>query len=990
MGAMQMDNATVDVSEPLFGDVLRPVLLASQRRLHRRLSALGEPLSERISTRALEEPLLRLASHLSRLVEPTLILELNVARLRGQLFGETGRDRFLDFAHRLSYSGEARRVIADYPVLLRVVLTVARSWVDATAELLIRVESDRRLISEGFLDGADLGPVHRLRTGMSDPHRRQRSVALLTFGSGLEVVYKPRPMAFDVHFQDFLRWLNARGVDPEFRFLRTLDRGSYGWQEKVDHEMCIDADSLMRFYSRAGSLLAIAHLLRATDLHKDNIIAAGEHPILVDVEAFFHRGAGNGAHDVVEFANEILDDSVLSTGLLPQGTWWGGMARLDNSGLTGGGGWFVGPTWADRGLDTMRRIDARQSVNLSANRPTSGASEGLGIQHVDAVVDGFRATYTLLMRHMEDLVASSGPLHRFAQDNVRHLLRSTQLYALYLDKALHPDNLRTNENQFALFDRLQSGDFDYPEPLIRSEREDLIHGDIPIFFTAPASRDLRDSQGRVLENYFREDALSFVLERLSAANEEDLERQIWVTRAALSARATTSHNQERAGSTTLSERSQTIDRTKAADDCLGAALRIGERLENLCITYAGEVTWVGQTLLSDGRWVTAPMGVDLYSGLPGIALFLAFLASESGESRYRDLSRKAIGQSLKQWRERSQVPEHLQSRMHTEDPGGGYVGISSLLYAISHVAALWHDRSLVEEALRVNASLSDPQYPGNYDLLAGCAGRAMTLLSLGQMSDSGEALVATKSCGDKLARGLSTAVTAHASWPSSFPGYPPLAGFSHGAAGISYVLSTLASYFHDATYHRVALESLAYERDLFSVKHANWRDLRPPAGSEGGDEPEEAEQVRFTTAWCNGAPGIALGRLLTIKTGIPLTPQERSRFMTEISAGLRTTVEEGLGGNHCLCHGELGNLETLVAASEVLNDPGLHATALDRGIQIASQVVEGGWRCGTAQEIETPGLMTGLAGIGFGLLRLRAPHRIPSILGLEAPQGRHT
>ena len=35
--------------------------------------------------------------------------------------------------------------------------------------------------------------------------------------------------------------------------------------------------------------------------------------------------------------------------------------------------------------------------------------------------------------------------------------------------------------------------------------------------------------------------------------------------------------------------------------------------------------------------------------------------------------------------------------------------------------------------------------------------------------------------------------------------------------------------------------------------------------------------------------------------------------------------------------------------------------------------------------VETPGLMTGLAGIGYGLLRLAAPERVPNVLGLAAP-----
>jgi lantibiotic modifying enzyme len=44
-----------------------------------------------------------------------------------------------------------------------------------------------------------------------------------------------------------------------------------------------------------------------------------------------------------------------------------------------------------------------------------------------------------------------------------------------------------------------------------------------------------------------------------------------------------------------------------------------------------------------------------------------------------------------------------------------------------------------------------------------------------------------------------------------------------------------------------------------------------------------------------------------------------------------------------------------------------------------------GWLCGNPVKVESPGLMTGLAGIGFELLRLAEPLRVPSVLVLAPP-----
>jgi lantibiotic modifying enzyme len=43
-----------------------------------------------------------------------------------------------------------------------------------------------------------------------------------------------------------------------------------------------------------------------------------------------------------------------------------------------------------------------------------------------------------------------------------------------------------------------------------------------------------------------------------------------------------------------------------------------------------------------------------------------------------------------------------------------------------------------------------------------------------------------------------------------------------------------------------------------------------------------------------------------------------------------------------------------------------------------------GARCGTPNEVPTPGLLCGLAGIGYGLLRLGFADQVPSVLLLDA------
>ncbi len=54
---------------------------------------------------------------------------------------------------------------------------------------------------------------------------------------------------------------------------------------------------------------------------------------------------------------------------------------------------------------------------------------------------------------------------------------------------------------------------------------------------------------------------------------------------------------------------------------------------------------------------------------------------------------------------------------------------------------------------------------------------------------------------------------------------------------------------------------------------------------------------------------------------------------------------------------------------------------------VLAHIEQAGWLCGVPLGAETPGLMSGVAGIGYNLLRLAMPTRIPSVLLVEPPRG---
>src|SRR5262249_33371171 len=217
-------------------------------------------------------------------------------------------------------------------------------------EFLRRLCADWQAIRAALCPEENPGLLAHVEAGAGDKHRGGRSVLIARFSSGFRVVYKPKPLAAEVRFQELLTWLNERGEHPPFRTLRVLDGGAYGWVEFVPARGCTSPAEVRRFYQRQGGYLALLYALEATDFHHENLIAAGEHPVLIDLESLFHPRAGEtDASQPGLPASRTMAHSVLRVGLLPQRLWASAESEgVDLSGLGAAAGQLTPrgvPSW---------------------------------------------------------------------------------------------------------------------------------------------------------------------------------------------------------------------------------------------------------------------------------------------------------------------------------------------------------------------------------------------------------------------------------------------------------------------------------------------------------------------------------------------------------------------------------------------------------------------------------------------------------------------
>ncbi|MFE6056391.1 type 2 lanthipeptide synthetase LanM family protein [Kitasatospora sp. NPDC056446] len=952
-------EATLDVPEEhAFARLVAPLLADARDRLCAGIAALDAPaLGTPEGLAALALPALTGAAHGT--ATRTVITELHVARLSGELTGDTPELRYQGFLHRLTRPERALRLLAEYPVLALRLATVADQWTDTTLTLLSRLAADLPALCARFADGRPLGRLTELATGLGDPHRGGATVSSLRFEHGVRIVYKPRPLGAETHFQQLLRWLNPRLRLPLLDLAHLAGDG-YGWVAHLTAEPARDAGELDAFYHRAGSLAALMYVLDAVDCHAQNLIAVRDQPVLIDLEALLHPDLHEPAKDLSEserLARHQARHSVLRSGLLPERMWDEGNGGTDLSAL----GWDPAglpprpaPVLVGQGTDELRLEYRRLPVAAPGSRPVPDGQPLRPADHLGALEDGFTGTYRLLAADKEQLRTL---LRAFAADETRMLRRDTFEYRSLLNTACHPDLLRDALDQDRHLDRLWAlaAWEEHALAFVEHERADLWRGDVPVFTIRPDGVDARSATGAVIPGVAERPALDLALAKADGLGEADLARQLQLLR--LSMTTADGVREPRRPATTEARDAPAGTADGLADRALAKAVEAGEDLLREAYRGSADLAWAGPNWTPPGRWAPAELGPDLYSGTAGITLFLHQLAVVTGDRSYGEAARAA------------EVTLRRQIRRRADRLGGGLAGTGGLLYALAQLAAHHPDAELDSLAgLLVDRAVATAPEDAFHDILSGNAGTIGGLLAWEAVRPGPAVTAALVACAERLAGAAAPHPEGGVGWlPASLAdsaGRPP-AGFAHGGSGIAWALARAGRRLGDSRLPRLALAALDYERTLFDPAAANWRDVREDGGP---DAPS------FPVLWCHGASGIALARvelagLLPDADGGELLRKERD-------TALDTVRREGFGLNFSLCHGDLGNLEPLRLAGAPWQAQ-VRAT-LD-GLDAR------GWVCGLPHGVHSPSLMVGLAGIGHGLLRLAAPDRVPSLLALHPP-----
>ncbi|WP_369902159.1 type 2 lanthipeptide synthetase LanM family protein [Bacillus manliponensis] len=881
---------------------------------------------------------------LLNMITKTLTLELHIAKLRGQLKGETARERFLSFIQQfITENSDVLSILADYPVLARLLTEVTEFHVHYHQEILEHFIKDYDELVD-FLN-VDSLKLKGISCGIGDSHQQGKSVAVLLFDDQHKVLYKPRSLNVDQHFQDVLNWANEEGFSYKFKPLRLINRDGYGWTEFINYKECSHEDEVQKFYYRQGGFLALLYAVDANDFHMENIIASGEHPYLIDLETLFHNNLNMDKQSTAKHqAMKELMNSVMRTGMLPIQYKADMETSIELSGLGGRGGQLItekAEHIRNNESDEIQIGKGKAYLDESQNQVKLGGNVVSPVKYVKHILNGFRQMYSILVNNKEMLNNEEGIFYPFYEDQIRFLVRGTQVYGFFLKDSYHPDYLQNGLDRVRLFDILWNLGKVSEESLsiITSETQDMLRGDIPYFTTKMSSTSIWDSEGNEFPGFFQKSSWERLLEKLRHLNEQDLEKQLkYIYYSLLSLKEENEDVIKETEYTDIFGKKEVITLKNCNPQKI--AIEIGDYLYNQAIwgEKGKDVTWIGLGFNEKQQLRYSPLSIGLYDGNMGVTLFYAFLYEKTGHELYLKTAKAALKSIY-------QFLNHPSNQLHIS----GFSGYASIIYGFCKLYEIWKDEELIKKSMELVGKIkSEISHDRIYDLLGGNAGVLLALLKLYNITLSHKVLEVAKLCGDYLVDSA-IEVEKGIAW-NSIVNKTPLGGFSHGATGIAFSLYRLYMVTDNEVYIKACKKALIYQDSLYHEGKGNWKDCR---------DHKNNDTSQYT--WCNGGAGIILGY---IKMWDILTDKQRER----VHLGIKSIIAKGLDTNHCLCHGNLGNYEIMRQISKQVEDPDLEQNLQNIKLKILDSICLHGVECGLSNKVEVPGFMVGLSGIGLALL----------------------
>lgn len=373
---------------------------------------------------------------------------------------------------------------------------------------------------------------------------------------------------------------------------------------------------------------------------------------------------------------------------------------------------------------------------------------------------------------------------------------------------------------------------------------------------------------------------------------------------------------------------------------LNCAVNLGNCLMKMSIigfnNHTISRTWIN-VINRDNNKILSPNCYNLYDGNSGIALFFLYLGLASKKNYFINLALEAMQQSIYNI---NSLKEDAIIQL------GAFNGILGDIYVLSKIYSSTKNneiKGIVKTAIIKLKKIIKTKKCAN--VLDGNAGIIAILLSIYDNPDFSD-------IKDIL---LELATLCYRQIKHNIDYKKISVGFGYGNDGIIAVLARLLNITKDNEIENTIRDILYFQRNN-----------------------DCSEQLYGKNGWYNGYAGTLLSKLILKKLNF-----KDKLIDMEIKKYLELTIKNSFGKNLYYFNGDIGTLEILEYAAEILEDDSLKNRCTITFNNIVETVIEPNINEQIKYENQSLSFMTGITGLGYSLIKKYSDVSAPQVLWLE-------
>lgn len=881
----------------------------------------------------------------------TLIKQMHTYKNKGVLQGNSSAEEYDYFCRNIVGKMEFRKTLyRNFPVLERCIKDKVEALLHYYLEIIENFEEDKREIIQSLCFGKVTNRIVHIVGEASDIHHHGKQVVKIRLDNGFDILYKPHEMKNEKWYEEILRWFSEKTGINQYYYSIIVCR-NHSWCMIVDYKSCESELQMKNYYKRIGIHIFITYLLGTKDLHYENVIASGEYPVLIDLEMLFGMDYGQPRESAEQEIRYRINRSVLMSGLLPFFSWNQEGKGINLSAISGESGQeypFLIPTIENGGTSDMH-ISYKKGYSVNSKNLAKIKEDFVEpLTYEKEIEEGFRKAYKAAMNYKKELVQVIMSLQKTYS---RVLMADTQRYSMLLSASYYPDLLRDGADREIFLHSLWQGRNEKQIKVICHEVKNLLYGDIPFFYI-----DIDDtiiySRGREIGKIDSDKTVrESICGRIRELSVKDMENQcdyIMLSLELSDKKKEHCKNKvyyvDNVGMITEKWNSKKINPVKVLTDRL-----INHAVWNKERT---DVSWeiINFSSSDHTAWDIRPVNYYLYSGLAGIFVLLYAIIEINDTKEVKDMFH-VVRKKLFEYTDNIQLS---QDNLMTRDTGL-YEGESSIAYSYLILYKYSHEEIYLQNAKKhmevVNGLVDEDQ---KYDLIYGNAGAAYMLLELYFVTNESQYIKEAEHVA-KLLKASAVIMDKGIGWKVNGK-LKPMAGMAHGNAGIILPIIILWRLTGKNEYQKMAEEIWQYEEFLYDPQINNWVDIRN----------EKKEVKEDSVAWCHGAAGILLSRLICRENVEDIQEvQCKKQFEKDIMRAYKKLENCWKRESWCLCHGTCGNQWILEKAEKKMGKENVGW----RRKWIENEMSKEIWLL--PQEKINPGMMGGYGGVLYWLIKGR-------------------